>query len=135
MATEDFMKRSVIFVMAAALVMSGALIGAAQEKESSTANFSSTMQNASGTMSLACEHGCAWEKLSWWGRSGTDVLINDRGMVGADNKQGNSAFLVGIHTGGDKMELACKRGCAWTTLSYTSLSARARISESGVFLQ
>jgi hypothetical protein len=126
------MKRSVGFFMTAALVMSGALVGTAQQKENSTADFSFTMQNASGTMSLACEHGCAWKTLRWWGRNTTDVLINDRGMVGADNNEGNSTFLVGIHAGDGKMELSCKRGCAWTALSYASLSARAKIDESGV---
>ena len=121
--------------MVAALIMSGPLVGTAQQKENSTADFSFTMQNASGTMSLACEHGCAWKTLRWWGRSGTDVLINNRGMVDADNKEGDSMFLVGIHTGDSKMELSCRRGCAWTLLSYASLSARSRVDESGVSVQ
>ena len=129
------MKRSIVCFMAAAFVMSGALVGTAQQKENPAADFSFTLQNASGTMSLACEHGCAWKTLSWWGRSGRDVLINDRGMVDADNKEGNSTFLVGIHAGDGKMELSCKRGCAWTALSYASLSGRAKIDESGVFIQ
>jgi len=61
------MKRSVVFFMGTALVMSGALVGTAQQRENSTADFSFTMQNTSGTMSLACEHGCAWKTLHWWG--------------------------------------------------------------------
>lgn len=129
------MKRSVVFFMSAALVMSGALVGTAQQKENPTADFSFTMQNTSGTMSLACERGCAWKTLSWWGRSGIDVSVDDRGMVGTDRKEGNSTFLVGIHAGDGKMELSCRRGCAWTALSYASLSARARIDESGVSIQ
>ncbi len=129
------MKRSVITLMAAGLVMGGALIGTAQQKANSTADFSFTMQNASGTMSLACEHGCAWKTLRWSGRSGTDVFLNNRGMVGGDNKEENSTFLIGIHAGDGKMELSCKRGCGWKALSYDPLSARSRIDESGVFMQ
>jgi hypothetical protein len=134
-ATEDFMKRSVVFFMSAALVMSGALVGRAQQKENSTVDFSFTMQNTSGTMLLACEHGCAWKTLQWRGRSGTDVSIDDSGMVGADREEGNSTFLVSIHAGDGKMELSCRRGCAWTALSYASLSARAKIDGSGVSIQ
>ncbi len=134
------MRRSVIFFMAAALVVGGALVGTAQQKANSMADFSFTMQNASGTMLLACEHGCAWKTLRWSGRSGTDVSItdvsiNDRGMVGGDNKEENSTFLIGIHAGDGKMELSCKRGCAWKALSYDPVSSRRRIDESGVFMQ
>lgn len=123
------MKRSVLFL--AAVVMSGALIGTAQQKDNPKENFSFTMENVSGTISLACEHGCAWKTLSWR-PSGSDVLINDKGMVDADNKAGKSTFLVGIHADDPNMELSCKRGCAWTALSYAPLSARSKIDESGV---
>ena len=84
-------------------------------------------------MALACEHGCAWKTLSWSGQNGTDVFINDTGMVGGDNKEENSTFLIGIHAGDGKMELSCKRGWAWRALSYGPLSDRRRIKESGVY--
>ena len=129
------MKQPVVVLIAAALVIGGALVGTAQQKENSTADFSFIMQDISGTMSLACEHGCAWKTLHWWGQSDTGVLINDRGMVGADNSEGNSTFLVSIRAGDGKMELSCRRGCAWTALSYAPLSARSRFDETGVFIQ
>jgi len=128
------MKRSVV-LLAAAVFMSVALVGTAQQKQNPKVDFSFVMQNVSGTISLACEQGCAWKTLSWLRPSGPDVLINDKGMVDAENKEGNSTFLISIHPGDGKMELSCKRGCAWTGLSYASLSARARIDESGVFMQ
>ena len=128
------MKLSLVFFMVA-LIVSGPLVGTAQQKENSTADFSFTMQNVSGTMSLASEHGCAWKTLSWSGPNYTQVLINDMGMVGADNKEGKSTFLISIHPGDGKMELSCRHGCAWTSLSYAPLSERSRISESGVFGQ
>ena len=84
-------------------------------------------------LSLACHHGCAWKTLSWSGQSATDVFINAMGMVGGDNQEENSTFLVAIHAADDKMELSCKRGCAWKELSYWPLSSRRRIDESGVF--
>jgi hypothetical protein len=95
--------------------------------------FSFTIEYTSGDVTLACDSGCAWKSLGFTMRR-DQILIDENGMVDDRNNRhgGKSGFLIGIGSSDDRIELSCKSGCAWKTLSYSPKSAVRKIDEFGM---
>ena len=125
------MKRFVI--ISAVLFSVGSVFAVHQDQPRKLAHFAFTIERTSKGVSLECERGCAWKTLGFT-LGGTEVFIDQNGMVDAKRKQGGTeGFLVGIAFSDGKMELSCKTGCAWKTLGYTSLASIVRkVDEFGV---
>jgi hypothetical protein len=98
------------------------------------AHFVFTIENTAKGVSLACENGCAWKTLGFPLHE-AEVFIDQNGMVDdkTNRREGTSGFLVGIASRDGKMELSCKAGCAWETLSYAPASSAHKIDEMGVW--
>ncbi len=124
------MKRFVI--ISVALFTIGSISAMRQDKPNLT-HFVFTIESTSKGVSLACESGCAWNALTFK-LQGSEVFIDQNGMVDdkSNKHEKKDGFLVGIGSSSGKMELSCKTGCAWKTLSYAPQSAIHKVDEFGV---
>jgi hypothetical protein len=127
----DSMKRIVILWVV--LIAVGSLFAIRQDQAKGLTQFVFTIESTPKEVSLACESGCSWKTMTF-NLPGSQVFIDRNGMVDVKStkREGNDGFLIGIGTSNGDIELSCKIGCAWKTLSYVPRFAVRRVDQFGI---
>ena len=99
--------------------MAGSLTLRAQDEFKMLSGFDITVARTPQGVSLTCEKGCTWDRLTF-SLTSKPTAVNANGM--ADDKTGNpeneGLFLLRFGADDKGFKLSCDRGCAWQTLGW-----------------
>jgi hypothetical protein len=111
----------VLFACGLATMSVAAARGAGQDLPPELAGFSVAVERTLEGFELKCDAGCAWKNLRYpcVDDKKCSSTVDANGFVTDDDKRDlASTFVFTVDVSAERIVVACKRGCAWTTLAF-----------------